>query len=263
MAKYKKRFIYSETHKAEELINKGFPNKEINYGEMYVVAKYFRLVEGLGEKKLEKRLIEFCTKQSKEFNPVLDADYIKKWVRSAMKSTHMREIDKLIITQAEMEKIKTIRDLRHRKVLFALLVFAKSSAEKIAEKYFVNFYRFKDIIELLDFRMTEPTLIDKLLSEFYDLGLITVYSPEKELIRVDFSNDNSPMALTIKQIDRSLEYYKTYFGGISGYCADCGHEIVKKSNSQVRCESCALIKKRADNLAIKTKKRNKTNFVTK
>jgi hypothetical protein len=262
MAKYKKRFIYSETHKAEELINNGFPNREINYGEMYVVAKYFRLVQGLGEKKLEKRLIEFCTKQSKDFNPVLDADYIKKWVRHAMKSDHMREIDKLIITQAEMEKIKSIKDLHHRKVLFALLVFAKSSAEKISEKYFVNFSRFKDVIELLDFRMTEPSLIN-VLSIFYDLKLITIYSPEKELLRVDFANDNSPMALTIKQIDRSLEYYKTYFGGVSGYCADCGHEIVKKSNSQVRCEQCSLIKKKADNLAIKTKKRNKTNFVTK
>jgi DNA-directed RNA polymerase subunit RPC12/RpoP len=262
MAKYKKRFIYSETHKAEEIINNGFPNKEINYGEMYVVAKYFRLVQGMGERKLENKLIEFCTKQSKDFNPVLDADYIKKWVRHAMKSDHMREVDKLVITQAEMEKIKTIRDLQHRKVLFALLVFAKSSAEKIAEKYFVNFSRFKDVIELLDFRMTEPTLIN-ILSEFYALKLIVVYSPEKELIRIDFAKDDSPMALTIKQIDRSLEYYKTYFGGVSGYCADCGREIVKKSNSQVRCESCSILKKKETNKAIKTKKRNKTNFVTK
>jgi DNA-directed RNA polymerase subunit RPC12/RpoP len=41
-----------------------------------------------------------------------------------------------------------------------------------------------------------------------------------------------------------MEYYKTYFGGVSGYCADCGREIVKKSNSQVRCESCSIERKK-------------------
>ena len=136
--------------------------------------------------------------------------------------------------------------------MFAVLVFAKSSTTKkksvgmVEAKYYINGNSFQNIINLLDFRITENKLIEA-LRELVKMRLLTPYLPNARfdnVIWVNIATDKGSMALRIQFPEQCMEYYKTYIGGVSGYCVDCGAEIIKKSNSQVRCETCAREKKK-------------------
>lgn len=248
--KYKKEYSFDEKKDAEEIIENGFKDGKINYIEMQKVAKYFRNISGFGEVKLEKEIIKFCQEQDPAFNPILENETIKKWIKAAM-TNRLRKIDEIVITHYEMNKIKTIKNLKYRKILFATLVLAKaikygktSTKKKYSEnsspsnKYYIQYDKLLDIIRLAKINMTEMQLCD-IFYEFGKEGLMTFYNPEKELILLNFTNDDSPKAMTINHPNQFLEYYKIYFGGEVIYCVDCGKEVIKKTNNHVRCEECS------------------------
>lgn len=251
--RYKKEYSFDEEKDAEEIIEHGFPDGKINYVEMQKVAKYFRNISGFGEVRLEKEIIKFCQEQDPSFNPVLEMDSIKRWIKSAMTNT-LRKIDEIIITDSEMNTIKDIKNLKHRKILFATLVLAKAikkgktgiktSTSPISNKYYIQYDKLLDIIRLAKVSMSEMQLCD-IFYEFGQDGLLTFYHPEKELILLNFTDDESPKAITITHPNQFLEYYKIYFGGEIIYCSVCGKEMVKNSSTHSRCEDCSYeIKKK-------------------
>ena len=79
-----KAFMFNEEKIAEEIIRNGFEKGIIDYGKMYVVAKYFREKYDYGAVRLEREIIDFCKSVDPNFNPITQAEYIKKWVKSAM-----------------------------------------------------------------------------------------------------------------------------------------------------------------------------------
>ena len=121
----KKDFIFDEKSEAKKIINNGFENNKIDYGKMYLVAKYIKDKNNYGALRLEKELIKFCTDADKEFNPITQRDYIKKWVKSAMEYS-LREINEVYISKKDVEFLKTIEQEKERKILFATLIIAKA-----------------------------------------------------------------------------------------------------------------------------------------
>ena len=121
----KKTFSFDEEKDAEQIIINGFENKAIDYTKMYVIAKYFKDKFGYGEIRLERELIKFCKQQDKNFNPIVDSDSIKKWVKSAMNYA-LRKIKNIIVSKKEIKFLKTIDNTKDRKLLFMTLVMAKA-----------------------------------------------------------------------------------------------------------------------------------------
>ena len=244
--RFKKEYSFDEKKDAEYIIEHGFSEGKINYGDVQKVAKYFRNVSGFGAVRLEREIIKFCKEQDSDFNPIIERESIKKWVKSAMTNT-LRKIDEIVITHYEMDKIKTVTNLKHRKLLFATLVLAKAikkgktginKKETVSDKYYIQYDKLLDIIRLSKVQMTEIQLCD-IFYEFGQQGLLTFYNPEKELILLNFTNDDDKKAITITDPNQFLEYYKVYFGGDMINCSVCGKEIVKNSNSRTMCEDCA------------------------
>jgi hypothetical protein len=247
----KKLYSFDEKKSAEETLLKGFPNGKIDSGEMSVVAKYFRNVRGLGAVKMERELISFCQSQDPDFNPIIESHTIKNWIKFALEND-LRKIGSITITHSEIDVIKTIENLKERKILFSILVLSKALKQgatrknksvQISDKYYIHYNNIATIISLSQSKITERDLA-KVLGKFRNLGLLFFYSPEKQLIRLEFVNNSGPLAMTIDAPEKALEYYRAFFGGDIYYCPNCGKETVKSGNNQSLCKECSkLIRK--------------------
>lgn len=259
----KKIYSFDEKKSAEETLLKGFPNGKIDSGEMSVVAKYLHNVKGLGAVKMEKELISFCQSQDPDFNPIIESHTIKAWIKFALQND-LRKIASVIITHKEIETIKSIENLKERKILFVILVLSKAlkqgatrknKVKTFSNKYYIHYNNFQTIISLSQSKLTERELA-VLLGKFRTLGLLFYYSPEKELIRLEFVNNDGPVAINIDIPEKAMEYYRAFFGGDAYYCSNCGKETVKASNRQKWCDECYKEKEktRKKNYARKNKK---------
>lgn len=244
----KKIFSFDEIKDAEDVILNGFPNGVIDYSKMYLVAKYFRDNFKYGAIRLERELIRFCKSQSKNFNPVVESESIKKWIKSAM-MYELRKIDSVTISQKEIDFLKGVEIPKDRKLLFMTLIMAKAlkkrstkrkkSDLKVSDNYYIHYSNFLDIIRLSKLRNVTEVELANIFYKYKDF--LTLYNAERELIRVDFVDKDSDNGITIDDLSKTSEYYEVFFGNnkAKSYCANCGKEIVKNSNKQKYCKECS------------------------
>ena len=236
----KKSFSFDEEKEAEEIIANGFINKTIDYGKMYIIAKYLRDSFGYGEIRLEQELIKFCKEQDKNFNPVVDAEIIKKWIKSAMSYT-LRKIK-------EIEFLNTIKNTNDRKILFVILVISKALKKgntkrnpikrKISDNYYIRYSNFSDINS-----MTKQTNISdvKLADILYRYKEhFTFYDAERELVRLEYTDKNPENIVTLRNMDNIVEDYNILFGSKKTIsCQICGKRVPMTNGNQKYCISCA------------------------
>lgn len=238
----RKTFSFNELKEAEEIIDRGFENGEIDNIKMYKVAKYFRETMGLGEIKLEQHIINFCKEQNENFNEIKEAEQIRKWVKVGMQH-NPRKIDSVWITKKDVEFIRSIENHRERKVLFTTLVLAKAlknssphSDNSRSEHYYIWYSNLHDIAKLSG--------VDKLNDEgvakvfFNHKKNFVFYSAEKELIRVDFIDTSTKKEIEIDNLEKLDVSYSKLFGKNSSVCEICHTPIIKNSNKQKYCEKC-------------------------
>lgn len=268
----KKLFSFDEVRDAEILYNHGFPNGNIDYSQMYLVAKYIRETFNYGEIRLEKALIDFCQKYDKTFNPVIEEEAIKKWVKSAMEY-NLRKIENVSVTKKEIDFIKQIKNEREKKALFAMLVLAKALKKggikrhkpdsKPSNKYYIRYSNFIDIIRLT--KLNNMREIDLANIIFKHKEHFTFYKPEKELIRINFIDKNQTNDIVISKLDNLMDYFHNLFSDnktIKNYgehkskCISCGKEILKNSNRQKKCKECAMNERREKQKLLMRKRRS-------
>ncbi len=242
----RKTFSFNEEKDAEWVIINGFPNDTLDYNTMYLVAKYFRKNFGYGAIRLEEELIKFCKLIDYNFNPVVEAEIIKKWVNSAM-NYDLRKIKQIRITQKEIEFIKRIENPKERKILFITLALSKAlkqgsirkdkSKIKTSDKYYIRYNNFSDIIKLSEIKNSSDIEIARILHKYKEHFIF--YSPEKQLIRLNYVDP--VISHTDETLDPSkmIEYYNSKFGKLSSICSVCGNAFEKKSNRQKACSECS------------------------
>lgn len=247
----KKRFVFDEEAEAESILLNGFPDGKIDYSQMYTVAKYFRQTFRYGELRLERALIKFCKEQDANFNPVIEAESIKKWIKTAM-CYGLRKIGTISLSKKEIEFLKEIPIIKERKVLFVTLVFAKALKESSTrlkrkpsltqknlanEFYYIHYSNLLDIIHLSGIKSLTETRLAYIFNKHK--SSFTFYNPEKELIRVDYASPESETVFVIENPDKVMEEYEIVFGGKNN-CAKCGEPFERKSNRQKYCPLCQI-----------------------
>jgi hypothetical protein len=242
----KKEYLFDEERVAKDIVENGFEDGEIDFGKMYIIAKYFRQKEDLGAVKLERKLIDFCQEQDENFNPIVEAGLIKKWVDSAM-NYNLRKVDDIIISPEDIEFLKTVETEKERKVLFVALVLSKSFKKgstkrdkedyKKSDRYYLRYSNFSDIIRLADLTNTTEMDITGVFHKYREH--FTFYSPEKELIRLEFIDKTPERKIKIDDLQHPLKYYTLFFGDNMEKCEICGKDFVRKSNRQKYCPSCS------------------------
>jgi hypothetical protein len=255
----KKSFSFDEEKDAEKLYNDGFQDGSIDYSKMYLVAKYIRQTFDYGEIRLEREIIRYCKKQDKNFNPIKEADYIKKWVRSAL-TYDLRKIENVSISNKEVEILKSITSNKDRKLLFTTLIFSKAlkkgsvkrdkSKLKTSDNYYIHYNNFSDIIRLS--RLNNVTETD--LADIFHTHRehFTFYNAERELIRINYTDSNYLKEIVITDLNNIMDYYNIIFETHrpAAYCIRCGNEIKKNSNKQKYCKSCAKIVRKEQHLKV-------------
>lgn len=240
-----KTFLFNESTTAEAIILNGFQNGVIDNGKMYLVAKYIREKMKYGETRLERELIRFCKMQDINFNPVIEADQIKKWVKSAL-MYDLREVSSIIITEKEIEFLKSIRVVKDRKVLFAILVLAKAlkkrstkrkkKALKVSPNFYIHYNNLGDIVKMLDMRNFTEEQITLMINKYKEHFF--VYGQEKELLRVEYA-DPAEEGTEIFNLEDLNTNFENMLSLEKHFCVDCGKPFVKRSNSKKRCDECA------------------------
>jgi hypothetical protein len=239
----KKIFSFDEERDAEEVIRDGFPNEAIDYSKMYLVAKYFRQKFNYGEIRLERELIKFCKVQDENFNPIVDSESIKKWIKAAM-DYNLRKIESVTISQKEIDFLKSIEVPKDRKILFMTLILSKAlkktehSKQAVSDKYYIRYNNFLDIIRLAKIsNLSEVGLADIYNKYKEHFGL---YSPERELLKLKYA-DPTGEGVDIDDMDKIMDYYELFFEKKKEmfFCSVCGKEIVKKNNKQKYCADCS------------------------
>lgn len=258
----KKYFYFDEKKIAEDVIRNGFDQKGIDYGKMYIIAKYFKEVLGYEGEDLEKELVSFCQKHDPSFNQVINAASIKRWVSGAQKYK-LRKIDYVTITEKEIAYLSQVHKSRERKILFIMLILAKARKKgntrittkeyRESNNYYIKYNNFADIIRLSGISRLTENRIKEILNN--NLNMITLYFPEKELIKLEYA-DPEGIGFDIYDLENLPDSYEIFFGKDLNRCEECGKVYSKTGRWQKYCPSCARnIKKEQDRINIREKRR--------
>jgi hypothetical protein len=246
--KTKKTFLFDEEKEAEDIIINGFDKSGIDYAKMYLVAKYFREKLGYGAIRLEKELINFCKQQDKNFNPVVEADSIQKWIKSAL-AYGLKKIESISISQKEIDFLRKIDIPKERRLMFVTLVLAKGLKKrntkkkrkkyKISDNYYIHYNNFNDIIKLAKISNMRDTDLANIFYKYKEH--FKFYSPEKELLRLEFADPHPETKIEITNLENLVEEYNNLFGKNTANCLRCGKSFVRTNGNQKNCKECGKI----------------------
>ena len=232
--------ILNEKEQAEKIIKKGeVGNKPTS--TLFLLSKYYRQEEKLGEKKTAQKLNEFMEKNYKGYNEALWEDIIEDISKKGKKYL-LQEIESINITKSELDKISSIENIKYEKLLFTMLCYAKLyNTLSDTNNGWVN-TEIKEIYKVA--RVTVKYRNDKFLylNDLENTGLISFSNKNDNLnMKVNFINNDSDIVLKIKDF-RELGYeYQNYIGDSNFIrCSECGRLVRKKTNNQIYCNNCAI-----------------------
>lgn len=269
--KNRKSFLFNEAEEALNILTNGFEDGKINYSKMYIVAKYMRETFGYGRVNLEKEIINFCKTQDANFNPIVENEQIKKWIKSAL-NYNLRVIDSVFVTKNEIEFLKKVELTTDRKILYTILILSKALKKrntkdkksipiKTSENYYIKYSNFTDVIRLSKISKLSEIQLAKILHKHKEK--FKFYSPEKELIRLEYAETESKDMYEVKNLSNISESYKIFFENIKdiSICDTCHKEFEKINNRQQRCNTCSIEVKKERKRKRMQNIRKQQNFV--
>ena len=119
--------ILNEIKYAENMVLQGFIHRKYGY-ELRVLSKYY-FSQGFYGNTLIKKIKEFCHANIPDFNEVKYAEMIRKACMYG-ENNELFVVEPVRITQIEIDRIKSLNDLKVEKVAFVFLVLANISKQK-------------------------------------------------------------------------------------------------------------------------------------
>lgn len=241
--------ILNEKEYAEKLLFAKKPLDKISFGELVILAKYYRFLGEQDGDAVREKVIAFCKDNILEFNAILSMDRINAAIRGSARHRLRLPID-VPITKKELESIISIRNYRYEKVLFVMLVLSKyykMTNTKIirvakdgtpgrlpSKAYYLGRMKNSTIFGLARVAERENENIMHIL---YSQGKID-HDLRANSYFIKFSNTdslNDEIAFAVTDMNKIVDFYYPH-------CIDCG-KIVEKPN-QLRCPECKIKEQR-------------------
>lgn|GEM_PF-3713804 len=227
----------------KNIFENGF--EKFSYWDVFALAQYLYWELEYKERRIIKYLINFSEKYDKNFNLVLSRKAIQSAMKSAIKIKPQSDVD-VVITQYEIEKIKTVKNYKFQKLLFAMIVSAKREKfdtiypknKKTFLGYSISHKNTHKFCRELQIKVSIKN-VPMLLHQFVLLGLLDASRNQKA--KIMFANDNSKPAVKVLANDNPIEKYISENGGEIIYCEKCGLPTPKTSNRQKFCKDCQKI----------------------
>lgn len=234
--------VLNESKEAERILETGEFEDNI-YSVLCLLAKYFNHKCGLSKSEMFSRLDKFMYDYYKGYNYALWGDSFEKIILNSSKHK-LREIDSIAISNCELDKIKSLKNIKYQKLMFTLLCIAKM---------YNNFFscnngwvttKKNELYEMANVRTKYAKDKFLYLNDLMNIGFISFAKKNTNLnIKVEIIDSESiDIAIIVTDL-RNLGYqYMRYIGsGRFVNCERCGKIVMLKNKmdfSTKYCVSC-------------------------
>lgn len=225
---------YNEISYAESMLENGFLTNRRIY-ELNILSKYF-FHTGNTMEDVQKKVLEFCYKNMKDFNENKYSDIICSVLKNAQK-TKIIELKEIPVTEKDIEFINSFNeDKKFKEVLFCLLII-KKIRNILGQNPYLN-YKYSKFAKMCGIRQTKD--IYPILKRLEDSGLVNVCRNSNLKINFEISEENTKTIFAVRDFNSSFSYYRNYMKlGKYKECENCGRIIKVVGNRKTYCSDCA------------------------
>lgn len=234
--------VLNESEWAKKMIDERSLGKRA-FDTLIRVARYYMEVEGASKKEARMLLDEFVAECDSSISLVKWSHTLDRAVRTAAKFKSVN-IDKITVTESEMEVINGLKGRQIQKLLFALLCVAKYWMAVNPELNGWVSTPPNEIMKMANLNISADRR-SRLLGYLKDAGLIAFpASYDNTNIRVTFVDDGSPAALEITDFRNLGNQFMMYCGENYIVCERCGLVVKERCHGkgahQRFCPDCAI-----------------------
>jgi hypothetical protein len=230
------KIIFDQLKYIENFLKNGF----VGYpkrNDLNLLAIYYR-EQGLGDIRIRKSLLEFCQRFNPDYNEVLRANDLDTAVRQSADRS-LKICNHIVITESEMEKIRSVQNYKYQKILFAMLAISKGlnpDYNRTDGKSYVNV----NFGEIMRFAKVYAGRIEKakIKHDLFLLGMLDAVGPNtkyfcngKDNFVLFFRDDDSPASVEILDPNVLVSYFPFF-------CNICGKAIQRTGSRQKMCKEC-------------------------
>lgn len=241
--------ILNETEFAQKILKTGEIGKKPS-STLFLLAKYFQQKKGLDKSETEQELHRFMQKNNPHYNAVLWEQTIENIVKKSA-SCSLREIDFIGITEQEMAAIRLLKNPRHERLVFVLLIHAKLYDMVSETNHSWANLSVPDLFRLA--RVTVKHRNDKFLilndiekNNIWNGGSLISFSTRNDNlnIQVNFTDTENIPVLKIDDFrEPGYEYMQFYKQGRFVRCKECNRLVKIKNKHDFSTKYCTTCKK--------------------
>jgi len=237
----------------------GFIQKKYEY-ELKILSKYY-FSQNIYENDLRNKVLEFCNKHMNDFNEVRYIKMIKRVCRYG-ENNSLFIVKPVRITQCEIDKIKTLNNLKIEKIAFVLLVLANINKQSYILYVRDKIKHIQKINNKKNRLIKVPNIslsyyINEKINSIFKLAKIYLKKDERNTIlrilierefiimtkkckyKINFIKHNTEKnSVIIYNFDDFVLEYERIIGDNIGYCIECKKPIRIRGNNHKMCSDC-------------------------
>lgn len=234
-------FRFNDKIDIETKISSNYVNQENPEETIRDLARYNHHIMGMKKEDNYDAILNYMTRNCADFYEEKYFKIIYRNIASA-KKYKFRNIESVVITKSEIDKITSLNDIRKEKIAFVLLATAKYYNNVSPDNNNRMYMSMSDLFKLA--RVAIPSKERaKYLYFAYEDGILSEHTfVGTNLKIIGFVDDHSEVVLTLGEDDyKELAYtYLNYKNGGYKHCKDCGKlfKMHKSSPGRLYCKDC-------------------------
>lgn len=238
------KLILNEKQVLDESLKNGYVDTNKPSNTIRILVRYYFSI-GMNKPQIIDTINNFFELNMPDFNSVKWQQSINNMISyvSRKKDYALSNVEKVEITEHELDTIKNINNIKLEKLAFSLLVYAKiynqlngKDENWVNEQHKYIFSDAKVVVNIKD--------QGKMIHNLRELGLVgSSIMVSSTNIKVNFVDMDSPIILTISDF-RNFTYEYLRLKGINiRSCEKCGILVIPSNNYQKYCKDCAKMVK--------------------
>lgn len=234
-------FNFNDKRDIESKINSNYVNQENPEETIRDLARYNHHVLGMKKEDNYDAILSYMTKNCNDFYEEKYFKIIYRNIASA-KKYKFRDVSPVKITRTEMDKIKSLNDIRKEKISFVLLAIAKYYNNVSSDNNGRMYISMTDLFKLSRVAIPCKERASYLHFAYQDGILIEHMMVGTNLKIVGFVDDSSEVVMELGEDDyKELAYaYLNYKNGGYKHCKACGRlfKMHKSAPGRLYCKEC-------------------------
>ena len=234
-------FKFNDKTDIERKLSSNYANQENPEETIRDLARYNHHILGMKKEDNYDAILAYMSRNCRDF---YEEKYFKTIYRNiaSAKKYKFRNVEPVVITKTEMDRITGLNDIRKEKIAFVLLAVAKYYNNVSSDNNNRMYLSISDLFKLA--RVAIPSKDRATYLRFaYEEGLLVEHMfVGTNLKIVDFIDNDSDVCMTIEEDDyKELAYtYLNHKNGGYKRCKNCGRlfKMHKKQPGRLYCKEC-------------------------